>query len=279
LVVLAFNQREQIVRKLRYLYDSLPGVPIIFVDNGSTDASADVVEQHLPGIHVMRAPINLGAGGRNVGVYACTTPYVAFCDDDVWWEAGTLAHAEALDRRPGIGALNPRLLVGQHEYTNPACDVMACSPLGESAGSLPLQLNLVGASVLRVEAFKSAGGYDDRFFVDADDHTLLCLDLVSKGWQVVYADTITARQLPPAQDGADSSIWRLARNAIWTAWMRLPLSSAWRETMHQLSRAWHDDSLFCVLYCSAAGLPWALRQRQVVPRRVSAMWRQWHASR
>ncbi|MEV4708894.1 glycosyltransferase [Actinoplanes sp. NPDC049316] len=45
---------------------------------------------------------------RTIGVRRLDTPYVAFCDDDTWWEPGSLrVAAELLDAYPRIG-VRPR---------------------------------------------------------------------------------------------------------------------------------------------------------------------------
>src|SRR5438093_3395665 len=73
---------------------------------------------------------NLGAAGRNAGVHAVTTPYVAFCDDDTWWAPGSLARAAVLlDAYPRIAVLSARVLVGPDQREDPACAAMAASPL------------------------------------------------------------------------------------------------------------------------------------------------------
>src|SRR3954447_17132804 len=67
--------------------------PVVLVDNGSTDGTADAVRARCPSVDVVALPRNLGAVGRNVGVRRLTTPYVAFCDDDTWWDPGALRRA------------------------------------------------------------------------------------------------------------------------------------------------------------------------------------------
>ncbi|MFI5578714.1 glycosyltransferase [Streptomyces sp. NPDC051822] len=56
---------------------------------------------------------NLGAPGRNLGVRHARTPYVAFSDDDSWWEAGSLARAaDLLDRHTRLGLIAACVHVG-----------------------------------------------------------------------------------------------------------------------------------------------------------------------
>src|SRR5690242_21022996 len=55
--------------------------------------SVDVIEQGK----------NIGASSRTVGVRHVREPYVAFCDDDSWWEPGNLRRAADLfDAQPRL---------------------------------------------------------------------------------------------------------------------------------------------------------------------------------
>ena len=60
-----------------------PTVPIVVVDNGSTDDSVDEAIAQDPEVTVVRLPENLGfAGGANAGIAATTTPFVALLNND-----------------------------------------------------------------------------------------------------------------------------------------------------------------------------------------------------
>src|SRR3989337_514520 len=90
--------------------------PVIVVDNGSRDDS--VLALHRAGsigpgrLRVIPLADNLGAVGRNVGVSAAETPFVAFCDDDSWWEPDATARAEKLFAEyPTVGLLAARTVV------------------------------------------------------------------------------------------------------------------------------------------------------------------------
>src|ERR1700691_1759572 len=57
---------------------------------GTADGTAAAVRRAHPDILLIAARRNLGAVGRNLAVRRVSTPYVAFCDDDTWWEPGSL---------------------------------------------------------------------------------------------------------------------------------------------------------------------------------------------
>src|SRR5207249_520604 len=102
-VVLTHNRREQALRTVRALQELPEHAPLIVVDNASSDGTAQALAEAYPDLALLRAPRNLGAAARNVGAAHARTPYVAFCDDDVCWQAGALAQAVALlDAHPRI---------------------------------------------------------------------------------------------------------------------------------------------------------------------------------
>src|SRR5690606_485586 len=110
---------------------------------------------------------NLGAVARNVGVRCARTPYVAFADDDSWWEPGALARAEQLlDEHPRLAVLTGRMLVGEEQQPDWICQAMQESPLPREAdlpGPSILGFLACGA-VVRRSAFLAAGGFDKVVF-------------------------------------------------------------------------------------------------------------------
>jgi GT2 family glycosyltransferase len=278
-VMLTYNRREEVLCNLAALSAAMPGVPIVLVDNCSADGTAQAVIERYPHVRTVRAPFNMGAAGRNLGVRACYTPYVAFCDDDTRWEPGALARAELLlDTWPDVAVISGKVLVGNERRVDPICELMAHSPLGKSTGWMPLLLGfMAGACVVRVRAFLGAGGYNARFFLGAEE-ALLCLDLVTQGWQIVYADSVVTTHYPSSVRDTGQRAWLLARNAIWTAWMRLPADCAWRETVAQLARGRRQGNLVRILGQTIRGMPWVWARRRVVPAGVAEMWRRLHPS-
>src|SRR5881398_1064496 len=98
-VVMTRNRRSEAVESVRR---NQP--PLIVIDNGSTDGTAQAIrELRRPGVEVVALQRNLGAPARNVGVWLARTPLVAFADDDSWWSS------QALDRAAEAFAAHPRL--------------------------------------------------------------------------------------------------------------------------------------------------------------------------
>lgn len=271
-VILTHNRAHELLRTVERII-ALPEAPsVVVVNNGSTDETANMLKHCFPAVTAVNLKKNLGAAGRNAGVEQVTTPYVAFCDDDTWWAPGSLHRAAVLlDAFPCIAVLSARILIGPQQREYVACVEMAASPL-PSAG-LPGNAVLgftAGACVFRRTAFWEAGGYEPRFFMGGEE-ALLALDLAARGWVLVYSEDLTAYHYPALQGDPAKRRRLINRNALWVAWMRRPTKSALRETWRTLRSAQYDRALIATCLDAASGLPWALRNRKVVPERVEAL--------
>ncbi len=276
IVVLTHNRLPSLDRTLRQL-TSLPDQhTIIVVDNNSGDGSAAHVKRHFPDIEVVCCATNQGAAGRNAGVRRVRTPYVAFCDDDSWWAPEALSRAaHLLDTHPRLGAVAARVLVGPQDRLDEHCAHMAASAIEPDGlpGSRQLSF-MAGAVVMRTQAFRDVGGYEPRLFLGAEA-ALMGLDLATRGWQIIYSPEVAAHH-HPASTSRESRTMQLmtARNRLWIAWLRLPMAHAMEETMRTLRTASGDGVMNACLQETLDGLPWALRNRRVIPEHVQALWQQ-----
>lgn len=91
-VIVNFNTRERTLECLRSLVDqSIEGLDIVLVDNGSMDGSAEAVRAACPAVTVIEAHENLGfARGVNRGVAASTGEYVLLLNPDTTVLPGSL---------------------------------------------------------------------------------------------------------------------------------------------------------------------------------------------
>jgi GT2 family glycosyltransferase len=248
--------------------------PIIVVDNASHDDSRDVTQaisrDHPTGDRVRLIPLarNQGAVARNIGVAACQTPYVAFCDDDSWWapDATTIAEAE-FDRNADLALLAAHTVVEPGGRTDAFSDLLADSPLGRLPGMPgPLVLGFQScAAVVRKTAFESAGGFSPVLHFRGEEQ-LLALDLAVAGWRLCYCPAMVAfhrpsprRQTPAAQRA------RVLRNDFLTSCMRRPLSVCLARAALLLRAATHDQAHLRAAAEAVARLPAALRNRRVLP--------------
>ena len=83
-VIATQDRRPSLLRTIERLLALPEQPPVIVVDNGSSDGSAQAVRSAFPQVDVVGLDRNLGAPARNIGVRRATTPYVPFADDDSW---------------------------------------------------------------------------------------------------------------------------------------------------------------------------------------------------
>ncbi|GAB3346562.1 glycosyltransferase family 2 protein [Modestobacter lapidis] len=271
-VVITHQRRDELLLALSRLR-SLPEQPrVVVVDNGSTDGTADAVRTRHPWVELIASPENLGAVGRNVGVARLDTPYVAFCDDDTWWEPGSLrTAADVFDAHPRLAVATARILVEPGGTEDPIVAELRDSPV-VGAGWLPgpaLGSFLAGASVLRREAFTEAGGFSERLWLGGEEE-LMAGDLAARGWELCYLPQLTVHhQASTARDPhrrrADG-----IRNTLWTTWLRRPFRPALRRTLHLLRTVPRDRVTARGLLQAVRGLPWVLRERRVLPPHAEA---------
>lgn len=271
-VLLTYNRVDEVMRSLDALRTLCRHSPVIVVDNGSSDGTAERIAQQYPEVTLVALPDNRGAAGRNAGVARVTTDYVAFCDDDTWWGPGSLAKAaELLDAHPHVAILSSRIVVGPEEKEDDTCRLMAVSPLPADGLPGPALIGyMAGASVHRVCAFREVGGYCPRLFIGGEEE-LVALDLLSAGWSIAYAPMLRVHHHPSVWRDGPRRLRLLARNAAWVALMRLPLRAALRRMLRAVRVMAREKVLWRGLADMLRGLPWALRQRRPVPQRVLGM--------
>ncbi|NUR89454.1 MAG: glycosyltransferase [Nonomuraea sp.] len=270
--MITWNRREEALTSLGRLL-RLPERPrVVLVDNASTDGTAEAVAHAFPEVDVVALPENLGAVGRNVGVARLSTPYVAFADDDTWWEPGSLSRAaDVLDAHPRLAVITARILAEPGAREDPIVDELRDSPVrgpswlpGPALGSF-----LAGASVLRRTAFLECGGFDRRLWLGGEEE-LLAVDLATAGWELCYLEDLTVHhQASPNRDAHNRRRVGL-RNTLWFTWLRRPARAALRRTAHLARTVPHDRVSLLAAVDALRGLPWVLADRRPVPARIEA---------
>ncbi len=246
--------------------------PIVVIDNGSTDGTAELVRAHCPGVQVVGLRRNQGAAARTIGARLLDSPYIAFSDDDSWWAPGALSQAvELLNRHPRLAVVAARVLVGPGRRLDPVCDQMAHSPLPPAAdlpGPSVLGFIACGA-VVRRAAFLEVGGLGIRLGVGGEEE-LLSVDLAARGWGLAYVEEVVAYHHPSPTRNPSGRRRVQIRNALWSAWLRRPLGGAARQTAHLAALAMHHPGAWSGVFLAMLGLPWVLRERRPVHRELEA---------
>jgi GT2 family glycosyltransferase len=270
IVVLTWNRRNEVLRTLGHLRALALAVPIVVVDNGSRDGTADAVAGQYQEVTLVRLPRNVGAAARNAGVEAADRPYVAFCDDDTWWRPGALQRAaDILDLHPRLAAVTGRVLVGEDGREDPTCARMAGSPFANVLGVPGAEIFgfLAGACMMRREAYRAAGGFERRFLIGGEE-ALLAIDLMALGWHMAYVPDVAVCHHPSRMRDPAARRRLLLRNKLWCAWLRRPWRDAVRTSMHELRAGPHGVVRAGAFAAALAGLPWVLPARRVAPAHV-----------
>lgn len=191
---------------------SLPGatkkeLAVVVVDNASSDDSAARAEAH--GVTVVRRAENGGYGvACNEGVAALSdVDVVVFANPDTVWPAGSidalLAH---LATDPSIGLISPVLVDGRG-LPHPMVErdpklapvLLGLTRLGrpirprvpdfDTAPLVDVEWLHTAAAVVPTETLDAVGGFDERFFLFAEDADL-CRRVRDAGQRVVVAANV-----------------------------------------------------------------------------------------
>ncbi|GAA0292881.1 glycosyltransferase [Kineococcus aurantiacus] len=278
-VLITWQRREEALLAVRRLLE-LPERPrVIVLDNASTDGTADALRAEHPRgtargdrLDVVVLPENQGAVARNTGVASARTPYVAFCDDDTWWDPGSLARAaDLLDADDRVAVLTARILVEPGGVEDDIVAELRDSPVRGAPG-LPgpaLGSFLAGASVVRRSAFLEVGGFSKRLWLGGEEE-LLAADLAARGWELCYVEDLQVHHQASVLRESTRRRRNGIRNTLWFTWLRRPLPAAARRTRDLLTSLPRDRTSALGVLDAVAGLPWLVRERRVLPPHAEA---------
>lgn len=216
---------------------------IIVVDNDSGDDTPTIARQ-FDGVAVIEAGANLGySAGNNLGVKHAPGEYILVLNPDVILPPDIIQTlVDELRKRPGAGAIGPRIVDGDGILSR-FCARRLLTKRVIAVELAGLESTFVGRTarrgyfyptefydkgpvtvpaisgccmLLRREAYGKIGGFDERFFLFAEDVDL-CARLNDAGWEVTYAPVGPAVHLEGqsmgvgnpkvASAGADSLIY------------------------------------------------------------------------
>jgi GT2 family glycosyltransferase len=202
-VIVNHNGEAYLERCLRSLDGA--GAEILLVDNNSHDGSLALARDRFPEVVVLAQQKNLGfAAANNLAASQATGDALLLLNTDAWLEPGALEMLTAhLYDRPEAGLVAPRLRYpdGRRQFVwSPARGVFGEAlqkfrnrfEAGAWAhGSIARQfVRLAGRPwftaacvLIRADAWRSVGGFDERFFMYFEDVDL-CVRLEKAGWRL-----------------------------------------------------------------------------------------------
>ncbi len=175
-VIPLFNARDVIRETIEsVLAQPCRDYEIVVIDDGSTDASGEVVLSYGERIRYVHQPNGGVAQARNRGISVARGAYIALLDHDDLWASDKLAKQVAvLDAQPAVGMVVTD--VAHIDRAGRPIDQLglAYQPQQEFArlfvqGFVPTP----SATLIRASILKAVGGFDEQFnSAGMDDHEL-----------------------------------------------------------------------------------------------------------
>jgi GT2 family glycosyltransferase len=207
IVIISYNVRDLLRDCLR----TLSNQHVIVVDNASSDGSAAMVRTEFPAVELTANTNNRGfAAACNQGIAASTEDFILILNPDTLVTPAALQTLlELMQAEPRAGACGPRIL-NPDGSLQPSCRRFPTLPrllldefgLGKlfphskffggyrmtwwAHDQLREVDQVMGAALLlRREALKQVGTFDERFFMYFEEVDL-CLRLRAAGWKVLF---------------------------------------------------------------------------------------------
>jgi glycosyltransferase involved in cell wall biosynthesis len=149
--------RETITSVLAQTY---PAIELIVVDDGSTDATPELLASYGDRIRVIRKQNGGGTAARNTGLAAARGAYVSFLDhDDLLLPEKIARQVALLERRPELGAVHCRWYFIDREGAR--IDTIGMLPAGDLLAPLTLGCFIwSGGPLIRRSVLAEVGGFD-----------------------------------------------------------------------------------------------------------------------
>lgn len=205
-VVIATKDRAAYIQRALESFAKQIGPPsfeVIVVDNGSTDATREVVErardaQQFPVTYVYEAQPNRGAA-RNRGIAVATGHLILFCDDDVYAPPGFLAAHDTAHTLSNFVVSGPIINVPGY----------ATRPKPTIANYSRAFFCTCNVSVPKV-AIDAVGGFDEAFHLYGWEDTELGVRLREHGMRAKFAWDAYIWHIKPPHDATLESELRKA---------------------------------------------------------------------
>ncbi|MBU2521247.1 MAG: glycosyltransferase family 2 protein [Proteobacteria bacterium] len=250
-IVVTLNNLNLLRNCLESLYaQDYRQLEIIVVDNASDEDVQGMLAAEFPGVRTVSLDKNYGfAGGNNRGIETAQGKYIALINNDAvaapQWISSLVATAES---DPGIGAVASIVIDGNQPELLDSCGVgialdgmsrqaMRGTPVPQLTQPKEVLLFSGCACLLRMEALKEVGLFDEDFFAYCED-TDMGLRLRRAGWKIVAAPGAYVHHFYSMTGGKFSlqKIYWVERNHLWVAiknfpWFllaMLPFVTGWR---------------------------------------------------
>jgi len=229
-IIVSYNTLQMTLDCLQALLHELKDFAseVLLVDNASTDGSAAAIRSAFPAVTVIENERNLGfGGGNNLAMKRATGRYLLLINTDAFPRPGAVRELIAyMDRNPRVGLVGPRLLNKDgslqrscYRFPSPArawAETLWLPALFSTESKLGDYRRwahdrerivdwVIGACCLvRREAYKEVGGFDERFFMYAEE-TDWQRRFRSSGWEIGFVPSAEVTHLGGGSDPRERS--------------------------------------------------------------------------
>lgn len=165
-IIPAFNAAATLARAIESVQaQSWSAHEVIVVDDGSTDATAEVARQFGDTVRLIQQPNSGVSVARNAGASAATGDWLAFLDADDWYAPDRIKlHAEWIATDPSLD-----FLTGDYEYRDAEGGLLGTSMAQHESGRLLLAKASGSVRVVMEKSAEISAFVADHF---GDTHTL-----------------------------------------------------------------------------------------------------------
>ncbi|CAA6825349.1 MAG: Unknown protein [uncultured Thiotrichaceae bacterium] len=186
---------------LSKIFDALAGIPVIAVDNASTDQSVDVIRESYPEVHLISNRLNQGYGRAiNQALAETTTPYMMVINPDLTITQDAVQH---LVNKAQQGFQNEWLLIAPNTGETPKF-------LNTHREDVEPRLSwATGAAMFfQTRVLRELEGFDEAFFLFFEE-TDLCRRAVEQTFAIYYAEEVDIPHEAGQSAPVDDTIVRL----------------------------------------------------------------------
>src|SRR2546422_7333970 len=179
-IVITYNGRHHLDACFSSLEkQSADAYETILIDNGSQDDSADFVRRKFPRVRVIESKTNLGfAGGNNLAAKEATGDVLVFLNDDTEVDPGWLERLlSPFDSDPRVAIAGCKMIdfFDRDVEIRVLCDLFGSAinygvPRSPDSPGYEDVFYVPGfALAIRKAVFREVGGFDDSYFMFAED--------------------------------------------------------------------------------------------------------------
>jgi len=183
IIIVSYNFEPWIHRCLPSVEASLLPATVMVIDNGSGDATCQIIRDKYPGVELIETHENLGFGrANNIGIQLAMErgfDYLFLLNQDAWIEPDTLGKlVDAAEKNSAYGILSPVHLNGKGDATDFGFSEYTGLKNREEAGQLAAEVTsypFINAAMwlIPVSVIKETGSFAPLFAHYGEDRNLV----------------------------------------------------------------------------------------------------------